>query len=85
MGRSRLLPEGIYRVELDSSPPQNVQVSLAPGNRTTLTLEKKGDYVSHFARRNSMQHRSCEDVVARIERLEASEDTTESVHSSIYE
>ena len=79
------LPEGNYRVELDSSPPQNVQVSLAPGDRTTLTLEKQGDYVSHFARRNSMQDRSCEDVVARIERLESREDTKESVHTSIYE
>jgi hypothetical protein len=79
------LPEGNYRVELDSSPPQNVQVSLVPGDRVTLTLEKKGDYVSHFARRNPMQHRSCEDVVARIERLESREERKESVRTSVYE
>jgi Mg-chelatase subunit ChlD len=79
------LPEGNYRVELDSSPPQNVQVSLVPGDRVTLTLEKKGDYVSHFARRNPMQHRSCEDVVARIERLESREEMKKSVQTSVYE
>jgi len=79
------LPEGNYRVEFDSSPPQIVQVSLAPGDRVSLTLEKKGDYVSHFERRIPMQHKSCEAVVARIERLESGEETKESVQTSIYE
>jgi len=79
------LPEGNYRVELDSSPPQIVQVSLAPGDRVSLTLEKEGDYVSHFERRIPMQHKSCEAVVARIERLESGEEMKESVRTSIYE
>jgi Mg-chelatase subunit ChlD len=79
------LPEGNYRVELDSSPPQSVQVSLSPGDSVSLTLEKKGDYVSHFARRIPMQHKSCEAVVAYIERLESGEETKESVQTSIYE
>jgi hypothetical protein len=68
------LPEGDYRVELDSSPPQIVQISLAPRDQLTLTLEKKGNLVSHFESRDHMPHRSCEDVVASIERLEASQD-----------
>ena len=55
-----LLPEGDYRVELDSSPPQSVQVSLAPRDQLTLTLKKEGDFISHFERRDRMQHISCE-------------------------
>ncbi len=60
------LPEGDYRIELDSSPPQNAQISLAPGDQLTLTLEKQGDSVSHFERRDRIEHRSCEDVVESI-------------------
>jgi Mg-chelatase subunit ChlD len=79
------LPEGDYRVEFDSSPPQNVQISLAARDRVTLTLEKKGDFVSHFARRDRMQHKSCEAVVAAIERLEGGKETQEGIHTAIYE
>ena len=61
---SIFLPEGDYRVELNSSPPKSVQISLAPRDQLTLTLEKEGDLVSHFERRDRMEHRSCEDVVA---------------------
>jgi hypothetical protein len=50
----------------------------------TLTLEKEGGFVSHFERRDRMQHRSCEDVVATIERLEASQETQESLRSATY-
>jgi Mg-chelatase subunit ChlD len=64
------LPGGDYRVELDSSPPQNVQISLAPRDQLTLTLEKEGDQVSHFERRNRLPYTSCEDAIASIERLE---------------
>ena len=74
------LPEGDYRVKLDSSPPQNVQISLAPRDQLTLTLEKKGDFVSHFERRDRMQHRSCDDVVAAIERLETQESLQTATH-----
>jgi hypothetical protein len=69
--RPLYLPEGDYRVELHSSPPQNVQVSLFPRDRVTVTLEKVGDSISHGERRDRIEHRSCDDVVARIERLEA--------------
>jgi len=78
------LPEGDYRIEFDSSPPQNVQISLAPRDQLTLTLEKQGDFVSHFERRDRMEHRSCEDAVARIERLEASVETQESLQSATH-
>ena len=75
------LPEGEYRVELDSSPPKSVQISLAPRDQLKLTLQKEKDVVSHFERRDRMEHRSCEDVVASIERLTASRETQESLQS----
>jgi Mg-chelatase subunit ChlD len=64
------LPEGDYTVELHSSPPQIVPVSLAPRDRVALTLEKVRDKVFHVADVAQMEHRSCEDVVASIESLE---------------
>ena len=83
--KSLFLPEGDYRVELDSSPPRNVQISLAPRDRLTLTMEKEGDFVSHFERRDSIQHKSCDDVIASIERLEASQEMQEPAQTAIYE
>lgn len=65
-----LLPEGEYRVQLDSSPPRQMPVSLAAGGKLTLTMEKRDGFVSHFERRDSIPHSSCEDVRARIERQE---------------
>jgi len=73
------LPEGDYRVELHSSPPRSMPVSLAPRDRLSLTLEKAGNAVSHFEQRDQIGYRSCEDVVASIERLEAGQ---ESLHSA---
>lgn len=61
------LPGGDYRVELDTSPPKNVQISLAPRDRLTLTLEKDGGRVSHFERRSRIGHMSCEDAFASME------------------
>jgi len=78
------LPEGDYRVELYSSPPQEMPISLAPRDRLTLTLEKQEGVVSHFERRDQIQHRSCEDVVATIERLEASQETQESLQTATH-
>jgi len=68
------LPEGDYRVEFDSSPPQMVQISLAPRDRLTLTLEKEGDFVSHSERRDHLPHTSCEDAIASLERLKKRND-----------
>jgi len=69
-GEALLLPGGDYRVKLDSSPPQNVQISLEPRDQLTLTLEKEGKQVSHFERRNRLPYTSCEDAIASMERLE---------------
>ena len=71
------LPEGDYRVELHGSSPTSVDVSLAPRDRVTLTLEKEGGYVSHFEQRGRIEYQSCEDVAAKIERLEARQATRE--------
>lgn len=73
------LPEGNYRVELHSSPPRSMPVRLSPRDRVTLTLEKAGDAVSHFERRDQIGYRSCEDMVASIERLESGQ---ESLHTA---
>ncbi len=83
-GEPLFLPGGDYRVQIDSSPPQNVEISLAPRDQLTLTLEKKGDFVSRFDRRDRIQYRSCEDVVTSIERLEASQEMRKSVQSATY-
>jgi hypothetical protein len=64
-----LLPAGNYRVEFDSAPRKEVQISLTPRDQLTLTLQKRGDLVSHFERHNRLQSASCEDAIARFERL----------------
>jgi Mg-chelatase subunit ChlD len=64
-----LLPAGDYRVEFDSAPPQEVQVKLTARDQLTLTLQKRGDLVSHFVRHNNLQYTSCEDAIESIERL----------------
>ena len=76
------LPEGDYRVQLHDASQQNVAVSLAPRDGVTLTLEKEGGAVSHFERRQSIEYRSCEDVSASIERLEARQAESESLRSA---
>lgn len=68
------LPEGEYRVVLHSSPPAAVPVSLAARDRVQLTLQKEVGGVSHFERRDSIEHQSCEDVVASIKRKEAAQE-----------
>jgi len=82
--KTLFLPEGDYRVVLNSSPPHNVQISLAPRDRMTLTLEKEGDQVSHFERRSRLPHTSCEDAVAAIERLEPSRELQETIQTAIH-
>ena len=64
------LPDGDYRVELDSSPPKSVQISLASRDQLTLTLEKQRGVVTHNERRGRLSHRSCAEAIANIERLE---------------
>ena len=83
-GEPMYLPGGDYRVVLHSSPPQDVPVSLSPSDSVTLTLEKQGDFVSHFERRDRIEHRSCDDVVASIERLEASQETLQPLRTATH-
>lgn len=63
------LPEGDYRVRLDSSPPQEARVTLDPRDKVTLMLEKRGDVVSQSERRGELPRMSCEDAIASNERL----------------
>ncbi len=57
---SIVLPAGDYKVVLDSSPPREVNISLAPRDRLTVTLEKQGDYVTHAEQREVVEHQSCD-------------------------
>jgi len=82
--KAMYLPEGDYRVELDSSPPQTVRISLAARDQLTLTLKKEGEFVSHDERRGLMEHRSCDDVVKTIERLEASQKAQETLRTAAH-
>ena len=59
------LPMGDYRVELDSVPVHEVQVSLAARDELTLTLEKVDGVVSHSKHRGRLQPTSCEDAIAK--------------------
>lgn len=68
------LPGGEYRVALESSPPQEVQIDLAPRDQLTLTLEKQAGLVSHFERRDVLQYTSCEEAIASIEQSGESEE-----------
>lgn len=61
------LPGGDYRVELHSSPPQIVNLSLAPRDDVTLTLQKEGDFVSHSERRERIDYRSCEEASSEVQ------------------
>ena len=72
------LPEGDYRLVLHSSPPQAVEVSLAPSERVNVTLQKTQGFVSHVERRDTIEYRSCEAAAARIERLTGAQDSLQS-------
>ena len=54
-----LLPEGEYRVRLDSTPPVEAMVSLAPRDGVTLTLEKNNGTISPFEKRDQLPYTSC--------------------------
>jgi hypothetical protein len=67
------LPMGDYRIELDSVPAHEVQISLAASEELMLTLEKEGGVVSHFERRDRLQPTSCEDAIAATRRSQESQ------------
>ncbi|MDJ0918077.1 MAG: VWA domain-containing protein [Woeseiaceae bacterium] len=55
-----LLPEGEYRVQLNSSPPIETFVQLAPRDQLTLTMDKFGDEVSPVELRGELPHTKCD-------------------------
>ena len=79
-----ILPEGDYRVKFDSSPPKVVNVSLAPRDQLTLTLQKRDNVVSHFERRDRLQYTSCEDAVGSIERLGGAKQLQDSEQGTLF-
>jgi hypothetical protein len=62
------LPSGDYRIELESVPPHEVEVSLTASDALTLTLVKADGRVSHSEVRDRLQPTSCEDAMASMER-----------------
>jgi Mg-chelatase subunit ChlD len=60
-GEPMVLPEGDYRVQVNGSPPQEVQVSLVPGERVTMILEKAAGSVSHSERRRLVGYTPCQE------------------------
>ncbi|MDH3641454.1 MAG: VWA domain-containing protein [Gammaproteobacteria bacterium] len=67
---SMILPEGDYRVRLDSMPPHEVDISLSSREQLTLTLEKDEGAVSHSERRTGLNYTSCENAVTSISATE---------------
>ena len=58
-GEPILLPDGEYRVQVNSSPPHEVQVSLVAGESVTMTLEKEEGVVSHAKQRRLLGYTPC--------------------------
>jgi Mg-chelatase subunit ChlD len=58
-GETILLPEGEYLVELESSPPREIEISLTPGERLTLTLEKDDQVVTYRHDRKNVGYTPC--------------------------
>lgn len=61
------LPQGDYTVRLDSVPPHEVDVTLAPRDEVTLTLQKQAGAVSHSEQRERLDYTSCDDAIAAVE------------------
>jgi len=59
-----LLPHGDYQLELDSVPPQRVNLSLAPRDQLMLTLAKDNGVFSQKQERTLLEPVSCERAMA---------------------
>ncbi len=57
-----LLPEGRYRLRLDSKPPQDVELELVAEKSVTLSFEREGGDVSHVLSNGSIEYTRCEDM-----------------------
>ena len=55
-----LLPEGEYRVQLNSSPPVETIVRLAPRDSLMLIMDKAGDDILPIEQRDRLPHTNCD-------------------------
>jgi Mg-chelatase subunit ChlD len=58
-GEPILLPEGEFRIQVNSSPPYAMQVNLVPGEKVSMTLEKEEGVVSHSEQRHLVGYTPC--------------------------
>jgi Mg-chelatase subunit ChlD len=58
-GEPILLPDGDYQVQVKSSPPHVLPVSLVAGERVTMTLAKEAGIVSHAEQRSVVGYTPC--------------------------
>lgn len=58
------LPAGSYRLQLESTPPYDLPVTLAAEEGLTLVLRRQGDQVVHEASRTPIAYTACEEVRA---------------------
>jgi Mg-chelatase subunit ChlD len=66
--RAILLPEGDYRVRLDSAPPRQVPVTLSREEGSTLVLERKRSAVTYVVQRGPADYTPCEDTATALDR-----------------
>ena len=57
-----MLPEGDYRIRVDSTPAYEVDVRLVRNEGVTLMLEKAEGVVSHSEQRHLVEYIPCEDT-----------------------
>ena len=72
-----LLPEGRYRLRLDSKPPQDVELELVAEKSVTLSFEREGGDVSHVLSNGSIEYTRCEDMDPAPPAADAWEDTAD--------
>ncbi len=63
------LPQGDYRLELDSVPRHEVELSLQPRDQLALTMQKSGGIFSVSEQRGELPATSCEESVAWKKRV----------------
>ena len=77
-----LLPEGDYRVQLDSVPPHQVEISLAPRDDLTLMLEKQAGAVLHSERRDRVEYIACADDIASQAQPQTADEQLQSIRTT---
>lgn len=67
-GEPLMLPEGDYRVRIDSAPPQEIPLSLRPREGVTLKVAKENGAISHSEQRDLGGYMACDEAVQHAER-----------------